>query len=252
LKKLVTFDVASPFAFFRKNFTTTNALTFAVIPRSAVEGLIGSIIGLSKSDFPAILKDSKIAVELKSTVRKLNMKYMHINKDWWNETLNRYLNGRQFILQKIRAQIAVPASVEFLVNPAYRIYVDCCNEEINDKLSESLRNKQSYYTPCLGGSSMIASLKHVGEFDYEAVNGNGDFLPVSSIISFNGHMPKIKLEKNTRFATEEDLARHIDNERRSEGTYSAVYSVEPQKVMVSGKDTVKVKNGKEDVYIKFI
>lgn len=245
------FDVASNFAFFRKNFTTTNALTFAVIPRSAVEGLIGAIIGLSKVDFPDLLKDSKIAVELKSTVRKLNLQYMHINHDWWNETLNRYLNNRQFILQKTRAQIAVPASVEFLVNPAYRIYVDCYNEEINNKLSESLRNKQSYYTPYLGGSSMIASLKHIGEFEYETAS-NGEYIPVSSIISFNGHMPKIRLEKNTRFATEEDLARHIDNERKSQATYSVVYSVEPGKIWVSSKDIVKVDNAKEDVYIKFI
>jgi CRISPR-associated protein Cas5h len=243
----VTFDVASNFAFFRKNFTTTNALTFAVIPRSAVEGLVSAIVGLSRSDFPAILKDSKIAVELKSTVRKLNMKYMHINKDWWNETLNRYLNNRQFVLQKIRTQIAVPASVEFLVNPSYRIYVDS-NEEINEKLSHSLQNKQCYYTPSLGASSCICSTKYIGDFEYESVNSNGDFLPVSSIISFNGHMPKIKLQKNTRFATEEDLARHIDNERRSSGTYSVVYSVEPNKIMVSSKDIVKVEN----VYVKFI
>src|SRR5689334_21357365 len=88
MPKLICFYVASSFGFFRKGFTTTNALTYAVIPRSAVEGLMASILGLSRHDFPDLLKDSKIAVEIMSPVRKLNMKYMHINPKWWNETLS--------------------------------------------------------------------------------------------------------------------------------------------------------------------
>jgi CRISPR-associated protein Cas5h len=252
LRKLVVFETASPFAFFRKNFTTTNALTFAVIPRSSVQGLVGSILGLSRTDFPNKLKGSKIAVELKSAVRKLNMKYMHINHDWWNQTLSHYLSGTQFLLQKTRAQIAVPASVEFLVNPSYRIYVDC-SEEINKQLSQNLKRKQSYYTPCLGASSCLCSLKYIGDFEYETMPSNGgDYLPLSSIIPFQHRMPKIKLEKGLTFATEEDLATHIDNERRSTGTYSVIYSIKPSTILVSTKDIVKVKNEKHDVYVKFI
>ncbi len=251
--KLVTFDVASPFAFFRKNFSTTNALTFAVIPRSACEGLIASIIGLSRTDFPGLLKNSKIAIELMSPVRKMPIKYMHTNEEWWNETLSHYLSNRQFVLQKVRAQIAVPATAEFLCNGKYRLYVDTANEEINKQLLDNLRSKQSHYTPCLGGSSMICSLKFVGEFDYEYVPANGgDYLPISSIVPFTGRMPRIKLEKNSSFATEEDLAIHIDSERKSSGTYSVVYSTKQSKILVSDKEIVKVKNGKEDVYIKFI
>jgi CRISPR-associated protein Cas5h len=261
--KLVTFDLASPYGFFRKNFSTTNALTFAVIPRSACEGLIACIVGLSRTDFPSLLKNSKIAVELMSPVRKMPIKYMHTNEEWWNETLSHYLSGRQFVLQKVRAQIAVPESAEFLVNPAYRIYVDTTNEEINKQLLENLKNKQSHYTPYLGGSSMICSLKFVGEFDYEYIS-NGEYLPMSSIIPYTGRMPKIRLEKNSTFATEEDLAIHMDNERRSSGTYSVVYATKPGKILVCDKatkpgkilvcdkDIVKVRNGMKDLYIKFI
>lgn len=246
--KLISFDVASPFAFFRKSFTTTNALTYAVIPRSTVEGLIGSILGLSRSDYPGLLKDSKIAVELMSPVRKLNMKYMYINKDWWDQTLSHYINNTQFVLQKTRAQIAVPASVEFLVNAAYRIYIDTNNEQINNDLAQNLKNKQTYYTPYLGGSSSICSLKHVGEFEYESISSN-DYLPVSSIISYHRRMPKIKLEKGLSFATEEDISLHIDNERRSSGTYSVVYSTNPNKIITIDKNIIKVK---DNTYVKFL
>ncbi|MGB7953275.1 MAG: hypothetical protein WCF23_04780 [Candidatus Nitrosopolaris sp.] len=59
-------------------------------------------------------------------------------------------------------------------------------------------------------------------------------------------------QKYNSQSSEEDLSRHIDSQRRSQATYSAVYSVEPQKILVSSKDIVKVENGKEDVYVKFI
>jgi CRISPR-associated protein Cas5 subtype I-B len=145
--------------------------------------------------------------------------------------------------------MAVPASVEFLVKPSYRLYIDTKNEQINDDLATNLRNKQSFYTPYLGGTSMIASTKYVGKFDYEPAPNNSEYLPVSSIIPFIGRMPKIKLEKNVSFATEEDTAIHIDSERRSIGMYSVLYSVNPGCLLVTDRDIIKVEN---NTYVKFL
>jgi CRISPR-associated protein Cas5h len=50
MQKVLVFDIGSSFGYFRKAFTTTNSLTHALIPRSAVEGLIAAIIGLSRTD----------------------------------------------------------------------------------------------------------------------------------------------------------------------------------------------------------
>jgi CRISPR-associated protein Cas5h len=140
--KLVEFDAASTYAFFRQNSSTTNALTFSIIPRSAVEGLIGSIVGLSRMEYSELLEDSKIAVELMSPVRKLNMHYMHTNPDWSNRVLNRYINNQQFMLQKNRPPMSVPASVEFLISPSYRIYIDITSEkkQVKKKILEVRKN----------------------------------------------------------------------------------------------------------------
>ena len=249
-KKLVTFDVASPYAFFRKNYTTTNALTFSVIPRSAVEGLVGSILGVDRERFPDLLKDSKIAVELRLPVRKFNMKYMHVNHDWWNQTLNHYLNNQQFVLVQPRKPMSVPASSEYLFNPSYRIYINTDNKEINNNLASALRNKQSFFTPYLGGSSMFCSIKYVGEYDYEPVTLNyGEYLPVISLIPFFDKIPSVKLEKDVSFATEEDIAIHIDRKRRSIGTYNVLYNVKSGGLLVNDKGIIKLENG---TYIKFL
>ena len=251
--KVIIFDVASSFGFFRRGFTTTSALTFAVIPRSAVEGLIGAILGYSRINFPDLLKESKIAVELMSSVRKMNMKYMHINPKWWNETLSNYIKGVSCILLKQREQMAVPASIEYLLNPAYRIYIDTNNEKINNELSQSLGNKQSHYTPFLGSSSMIASTKFLGEFEYKRYSSK-TYVQVSSIIPFHNSekMPNIKLEKGLKFAIEEDLSIHVNNHRAQEGTYKVVYTIEPRKMMLIDKDIIEVEAGEENKYVKFL
>lgn len=252
-RQVIVFDVSSSFGFFRKNFTTTNALTFSVIPRSAVEGLIGSIVGIDRESFPGLLESSKVAVQLMSPVKKINIKYMHINRFWWEESLSRYLNGKQFVLYETRKQIAVPASVEFLVNPKYRIYVDTNKEEINSNLITHLRDKKSFYTPYLGGSSMIASIKYVGEFGYESVNNKGGYLPVSSLIPFFDKIPSIKFESGLTVATEEDISFHITNERKSLGTYSVIYNNSGDdggKIQVNDKGIIKVND--IDRHIKFL
>src|SRR3989442_16007226 len=105
MEKVIIFDVGSSFGYFRKGFTTTNALTHAVIPRSSVEGLVGAILGLSISEYPEKLQLSKIAVEILSKVRKINMKYMHINPDWW-QIIGTYLRNES---SSRTIQFTVPA-----------------------------------------------------------------------------------------------------------------------------------------------
>jgi CRISPR-associated protein Cas5h len=243
MAKLVVFDVSSSFGYFRKAFTTTNALTHAVIPRSSVEGLVGAILGLSILEYPEILKESKIAIETLSDVRKINMKYMHTNPDWW-QNISYYFQNKTSTKQ---IQFAVPASVELLVNPKYRIYID--NEQTNTQLTKMLQDKKTFYTPYLGTSSMFCAIKHVGEFEYKIVSKKET--PVRSSIPFLDNMPQIKLEKNARFAIEEGLPIHVDNERIPHGTYKIVYSPQPKTITISD-DLAELVMPDGKSYVKFI
>jgi CRISPR-associated protein Cas5 subtype I-B len=110
MPKLAAFDIGSSFGYFRKSFTTTNALTHAVIPRSSLEGLIASILGLGIHDYQEKLKQSLIAVQIMSLVRKLNMKYMHTNPDWWQNVLSPYLYNKKSS-SKVMPKFAVPKRI---------------------------------------------------------------------------------------------------------------------------------------------
>lgn len=244
MSKAIVFDIGSSFGYFRKGFTTTNALTHAVIPRSSVEGLVGAILGISISEYPEKLQSSQIAVEIQSHVRKINMKYMHINPDWW-QNIGVYLRNES---NSRTIQFAVPASVEFLVSPKYRIYFD--NPSLHDDLKKRLIAKKIHYTPFLGTSSMISGVKHVGEFEYQKVSST-EYFPVSSIVPFS-IMPKMNLERNSKFAIEDGLPIHIDNQRVLQGTYKVIYNPEPSTITIMDKGLMEFQIGNVKKYVKFL
>jgi CRISPR-associated protein Cas5h len=247
MSRILIFDVGSSFGYFRKGFTTTSALTHSMIPRSAVEGLIGSILGFPSEVYSDILWDSKIAIEIRSPVRKLSMKYMYTNPDWWRH-IALYLKNKT---TNKKIQFAVPTSVEFLVNPLYRIYID--NEKINDLLSIKLKNKQSHFTPYLGSSSMIAFIKYIGEYSYKDIELK-NYQPIKSILYFFDRIPNLKLQKDLKFAIEDSLPIHIDKNRNLAGNYKVIYSPDANDLIVND-DTVSeidFDSNSKKIYVKFL
>lgn len=244
---VIIFEVGSSFGYFRKGFTTTNALTHAVIPRSAIEGLIGAIIGLSRDQFRKNLQYSKIAVEILSPVRKLSLKYMHINPEWYQNIFSNQ-GSKRTVTQPKSKPFAVPISVELLVHPIYRIYID--EQKVNDRLGELLKSRQTHFTPYLGTSSMICSIRYIGEPSYNKISSK-DYLSVRSIIPFLGKIPNVKLEKESKFAIEEGLTMHLDNKRTPYGTYKVLYSPEATQLQIIDDDLVQI-DGEIPSYVKFL
>ena len=175
---------------------------------------------------------------------------MHTNPKWWS-TILRYLNDTDSASSSV-GQFAIPASAEFLVNPSYRVYIDT-NNKINCRLLENLKNKQTYYTPYLGTSSMICSVNYVNQFDYLDTSPRG-YVPVNSIIPFSEEIPQIELKKESSFAIEEDLSVHIDNKRRPQGTYSVIYNPDTGPINITNEEDLIAVQIKDDVirYVKFL
>jgi CRISPR-associated protein Cas5h len=251
MPKLVVFEVGSTLGYFRKAFTTTNALTHSVIPRSAVEGLIGAILGRQRNEYPQQLQHSNIAVEIRSPVRKLSMKYMHINHEWF-DYISHYLDHRNDRKEGIKYKMfTIPVSVEFLRYPIYRIYVN--GEQFNDELAQRLENKQTHYTPFLGTSSMICYIRHLETTTYKTASfSQNEYVHVSSVIPFFSKIPKVRLERNLQYAMEDGLPIHIDNQRISSGTYRILYSPEMSKIEVADEHLIECKIDCMKVYVKFL
>lgn len=158
--KSLVFDIWSDFGHFRKIETTTSPLTYFVPTPPALSGLISAIVGLERDSYYNIFSPDNV----KFAIRPLNpLKKLGIN-------INLIKTDDGFYLWDIKGTPRSPTPFEFLKNPSYRIYLQMNTEEhaikeLYDKLKKFLQNHQSFYTPFLGISEMIAEFKFVGEFE---------------------------------------------------------------------------------------
>ena len=170
MNSVLLFDVWGEYGHFRKYYTTTSPLTFAIPPRTALTGLIAGIIGLEKNEYLKHFSKQKarIAVKVLSPTKKVRFSENLI------DTKTADLMGRI----KNRTQIRF----EFLKNPKFRIYFHHTDAIIFRKTREFLEQHKCVYTPCLGLSEHIADFRFVGEFGYSEVKENEAMVSINSVI----------------------------------------------------------------------
>lgn len=141
--KTVVFDIKGKIGHFRRPDTTVTQLTYPFITPLAAKGLVGAILGIT--DF---ITGDKIGIQLLSPVRTSVQQLSMLGE---SGTFNR------------------PTTVEFLVNPAYRVYYT--GEEYADELYNKLKNNFSVYPTYLGTAYALTFPRLVGYFeDVEIVN----------------------------------------------------------------------------------
>jgi CRISPR-associated protein Cas5h len=148
--KLISFDLKADFAFFRKPDTNaTINLSYNIIHRPAVLGILGAIIGLegykAKGKLPQyyeVLKDVRIGIEPlnhdKGNYTKTNIKY--------SNTVGYANKGTNFLTEELT-----------LVKPAYRIYLLLDeDDDYQNQLAENLKKGCAEFIPYLGKNEFTA------------------------------------------------------------------------------------------------
>ena len=81
MDKILVFDVWGEYAHFRKYYTTTSPLSFSIPPRTAISGLMGAIIGLSKDEYLKYFskEQAQIAVRILNPIKKVRLAENLIN-----------------------------------------------------------------------------------------------------------------------------------------------------------------------------
>ncbi len=172
--KILAFDVWADYAHFRKFYTTTSPLTFSFPPRTALCGLIGAIVGLSKEENKYLdyfsLDEVFIGVRIINPIKKTMIAQNLIH------TKDAKGPGMNLITQRTQIRF------EYLKNPKYRIYFAYAgtNEKLS-KLKNLLAAHKTVYTPVLGLSENLANFEYVGEFDFRFLQTD-NFVPINSVI----------------------------------------------------------------------
>lgn len=220
--KVVVFDAWSSYGYFRRPYTTTTSLTFNFAPRSAIEGLIGAILGIPSKDLSSKLAESKIGIGILNDVCKIPFSTMHTHSDFWQE-MRAYVENKPVTKKTYHTRV----NMELLVSPRYRVYFD--DPKLSGELTSMLKSHQAVFTPYLGTSSMIANFAYVGTFDY--VQQRKDTAGISSVVPYSGKMPNILVEKDKIYAIEQNMPGRLNEKRELLSSYSAIYGITGQVVI---------------------
>ncbi len=176
--KLISIDIQADFGFFRKpDANNTIHLSYNIIHKPAILGILGAIIGLrgyeKKGEFPEyykILGDLKVGIEpLKSdngSYSKTDIKYS--NTAGYANAKTNYLTDELT-----------------LIKPNYRIYLLLnMTEDYSIKLYDYLKNAHSEYIPYFGKNEHYAwwSKESFTEYEYlEGLQNNDGSVSIKTI-----------------------------------------------------------------------
>lgn len=154
--KIVSFDIKSSVAHFRRPDTTATQLTYPFIPPTVAKGLVGAILGIE--DFTTT---DKIGIQLLSEMRMVSQQLSLLGKGG-GSTFNR------------------PTTIQLLVEPAYRLYY--AGEQYTDELEHLLQNKQSVYTTYLGSAYALTTPTYVDTWELPELTPNEQICAALSVV----------------------------------------------------------------------
>lgn len=156
MTRVLVFEIWGEYGHFRKHYTTTSPLTFSIPSRTALTGLVGAVIGLSKEEYLGRFRreEAHLGVRLMAPVKKVRFAENLIDTKKAGKMMNEI---------KSRTQI----QYEFLKDPHFRIYFVHDDPEVQETARDLLSAHCSVYTLCLGLSEHIADFAYVGEFEAE-------------------------------------------------------------------------------------
>jgi CRISPR-associated protein Cas5h len=170
--KILCFDVWGNYAHFRKFYTTSSPLSFAIPPRTTISGLLGAILGFAEEYIEIFAPDrSMIGIEVAAPIKKVRMgeKIINTQGNYWIPVKRGTHEPRS------------PIRREFVKAPKYRIYVHHKNAEIMDKLRDMLNAHKTVFTPYLGISECIASFEFIGVLEAQDLQSEQK-LPIRTVI----------------------------------------------------------------------
>lgn len=174
--KALKFDLCGKYGFFKNNESNAVNMTYQVIPKPTIMGLLGAIIGLDgwnqisehdgKLEYYEVFKNSKIAI----TPHKPYFEVFY-------ETINNStgFENKDGGVANIKRQI--------LQNPCYRIIIqqEGVDKEHYNKLKEMLTKGESIYRICLGNRRYVANIYNFKEIEIHQENSKDDLI-INSII----------------------------------------------------------------------
>lgn len=143
--KIFSFHITGQFASFKDPSVTSNQLVYYIPSKTAVVGILGSILGVRRSDtlddlysqdFLDLFSKVRIGLEVQNNPRKITY----------------FTNHRSLKEDKTK-----PVKKEVLEHPKYVVYVKS-TEDVMARLDNAIRTGKYHFTPYLGHAYCLAKI----------------------------------------------------------------------------------------------
>ena len=180
-REVLSFTVRGPWAHFRRVDATTEKLTYRVMPRTTVAGLLAAVLGEPRdSYYDTFAKDaSAIAISPKCALETQSIPQLTLPTKAGNIMTADGVTGKTVVDPEVIAEERKRRTFEYVVDAAYRIDVVLEDTDTFDRLSEFLESGRSTYTPCLGKTECLAELVDVNR---TTVQDDGDSESIESTV----------------------------------------------------------------------
>ena len=211
---VVVFDLRGSMAHFRRPDTLSTHATYPIITRTALRGLIASILGISPTEeSDGLSAEFHVGVRLMRPVMTVAQQLSMHGKKWIGKGTNDNFHR--------------PTSIEIVVEPHYRVF--CAGPESNE-LSLRLQAKQTEYHTYLGSAFCLTFPEWIGDEDGTEVTLAGSAVHCESVVPTTA-IKKLVFENGLHYSRVSGmLHRHIGG-RRFRGSINVIYEAAGKKVV---------------------
>ena len=251
MTKILIFEIEGELGLFKKYYTTASLLTFDFPPKTSLIGLIGALLGFErKTEGLFNLQELKIGIEIINPIRKL-----HQGVNW----LNTKVRGSKAISSSTKNQLSEimqkssndaygfvgdmqykPTNIQLLIEPKFRVFVEDNNTKYFEGLENALINQKYVFSPYLGQSEHLATIKYIDLVDSKTINNENPsklekyecVVPVKYILEDNNGNKAIDFESNNKLIIE-TMPLKYEKENVSFGRI--VYNKERKPILLASK-----------------
>jgi len=181
--------VRGDWAHFRRIDRTVTKQTYRLPPRTTVAGLLAAIVGVGRDEYydvfdPAV---SAVGIEVVGDLRTMTQPSLGVGTNPGETFDSAGGSGKKTVKVSFpdTADNRQIHSYEYVVDPAYRLYVAVEDEDFHAALKHRLERGTSHYPPSLGLSELLATVETPEsgvEQDVTAVSTDSSTVAVDSAI----------------------------------------------------------------------
>lgn len=201
---LIMFELKGEIAHFRRPDTMGTQATYPFMTRTALRGLVASILGLE-----ILPLEARCGLRLLSPVKTVAQEMSMHGKSWVSGGSEKSFHRQ--------------TSIELVVKPYYRIYY---KGPLTDELSQRLCNGQSHYHTYLGSAFCLTFPKWIDTLpsvESKELNKNEPLTCVSVVPS--AAVKRLLIQNDEEYARVGGVLWEYLGDRRFQGTVSLLYEV---------------------------